>query len=336
MRRMPYLTRRSSLAGAAVLLGFAALPALPGLAQPDLRFYAGDPALVYRGDWEPAPTVPGELPARRARFAMASVELTYTGPWVSWLTDTGPDRGTVRVVIDGQVRDEEINLYSATVEPREFRWSSLSSQWNHVIQIEVTGNRDIRSGSSWVVHRGFVVPDAPVLPSATAVAQPAETPVPEPAAPGQVPPAVPLGPGGSFYKATDPLITYIFVWETVPGRPASGSLPALPPYRQARTRLSSAEFAFNGPSITWHTLGGPDRGIARVTIRSSLVAPREDFIDLYHPVEELRSYSWSVSDPTRISTIRIDVWGDHSARSKGDLVVILGFSTPRAPVPPSF
>jgi hypothetical protein len=301
-----------------------------------MRFYAGDPALVYRGDWEQASVVPGEPPARRARFAMASVELTYAGPWVSWLTDAGPDRGTARVLVDGQVRDEEINLYSATVEPREFRWSSLFGHRNHVIRVEVTGNRDIRSGSSWVVHRGFVVPDAPVLPSAIAEVQPTETPVPRPGAPGQVPPPVPLAPGTSFYRATDPLITYIFVWETVPGRPASEILPALPPYRQARTRLSSVEFAFNGPSITWHTLAGPDRGIARVTIRSSLVAPREDFIDLYHPVEELRSYSWSVADPTRVSTIRIDVWGDHSTRSKGDLVVILGFSTPKAPVPPTF
>lgn len=337
---MANLTRRRTLAGAAAVLGTVVAPALPGLAQADLRFYAGDPALVYRGDWEPAPAVSGEPPARRARFAMASVELTYTGPWVTWLTDAGPDRGAARVIIDGQVRDEEINLYSPAVEPREFRWSSLAGQRNHVIRVEVTGNRDIRSGSSWVVHRGFVVPDAPVPPSAVQAAQPAETPgAGASAAPGaaeQAPPPVPLGPGVSFYKATDPLVTYIFVWETVPGRPASDSLPALPPYRQARTRLSSAEFAFNGPSITWHTLAGPDRGIVRVTIRSSLVAPREDFLDLYHPVEELRSYSWSVADPTRISTIRIDVWGDHSARSKGDLVVILGFSTPRAPVPPSF
>lgn len=329
-------TRRSALAGAAAVLGSVAVPALPGLAQPDLRFYAGDPALVYRGDWEPALAVSGEPPARRARFAMAAVELTYAGPWVSWLTDAGPDRGTARVSIDGQVRDEEIDLYHPTVEPREFRWSTLVAERLHVIRIEVTGNRNSRSGSSWVIHRGFVVPDAPVLPSARAVVQPAETPIPGLAAPGQVPPPVPLAPGTSFYRATDPLITYIFVWETVPGRPASDNLPALPPYRQARTRLSSAEFAFNGPSITWHTLAGPEHGIARVTIRSSAGAPREDFIDLYHPVEELRSYSWSVADPTRISTIRIDVWGDHSARSKGDLVVILGFSTPRAPVPPTF
>jgi hypothetical protein len=240
------------------------------------------------------------------------------------------------VLIDGQVRDEEIDLYNPTIELREFRWSTLVAERPHVIRIEVTGNRNIRSVSSWVVHRGFVVPDAPVLPSAIAEVQPTETPVPRPGAPGQVPPPVPLAPGTSFYRATDPLITYIFVWETVPGRPASEILPALPPYRQARTRLSSAEFAFNGPSITWHTLAGPEHGIARVTIRSSVGAPREDFIDLYHPVEELRSYSWSVADPTRISTIRIDVWGDHSAQSKGDLVVILGFSTPKAPVPPTF
>jgi|DewCreStandDraft_1066081.scaffolds.fasta_scaffold02948_7 hypothetical protein len=333
---MAYLTRRGVLVGGAIALGSLALPAKPGLAYPDLRFAPGDPALVYQGDWEPAPPIPGEPPARRARFAMAAVALTYRGPWVSWLTDAGPDRGIARVLIDGQVRDEEIDLYNPTIELREFRWSTLVAERPHVIRIEVTGNRNIRSVSSWVVHRGFVVPDAPVLPSAIAEVQPTETPVPRPGAPGQVPPPVPLAPGTSFYRATDPLITYIFVWETVPGRPASEILPALPPYRQARTRLSSAEFAFNGPSITWHTLAGPEHGIARVTIRSSVGAPREDFIDLYHPVEELRSYSWSVADPTRISTIRIDVWGDHSAQSKGDLVVILGFSTPKAPVPPTF
>jgi len=333
---MAYLTRRGVLVGGAIALGSLALPAKPGLAYPDLRFAPGDPALVYQGDWEPAPPIPGEPPGRRARFAMAAVALTYRGPWVSWLTDAGPDRGIARVLIDGQVRDEEIDLYNPTIELREFRWSTLVAERPHVIRIEVTGNRNIRSVSSWVVHRGFVVPDAPVLPSAIAEVQPTETPVPRPGAPGQVPPPVPLAPGTSFYRATDPLITYIFVWETVPGRPASEILPALPPYRQARTRLSSAEFAFNGPSITWHTLAGPEHGIARVTIRSSVGAPREDFIDLYHPVEELRSYSWSVADPTRISTIRIDVWGDHSAQSKGDLVVILGFSTPKAPVPPTF
>jgi hypothetical protein len=287
---MAYLTRRGVLVGGAIALGSLALPAKPGLAYPDLRFAPGDPALVYQGDWEPAPPIPGEPPARRARFAMAAVALTYRGPWVSWLTDAGPDRGIARVLIDGQVRDEEIDLYNPTIELREFRWSTLVAERPHVIRIEVTGNRNIRSVSSWVVHRGFVVPDAPVLPSAIAEVQPTETPVPRPGAPGQVPPPVPLAPGTSFYRATDPLITYIFVWETVPGRPASEILPALPPYRQARTRLSSAEFAFNGPSITWHTLaaGGlyrslpPGRGAAQL-----LMERGGSDADLDHPHRRL-------------------------------------------------
>jgi len=288
-----------------------------------LRFSAQDPAQVFAGEWTP---MASDL---ESRLAGTAVQLTYSGPWISWLTTTGPARGKIDVIIDGQVRDDEMSLYSDVEQPREYRWSTLTLGQNHTIRIIVTGDRDSRSHDSLVVHQGFMALNAPIGPSASAPA------LPGPAAPGAAPAARPgttLGEPARFYRASDPLVEYTSTWTDQGDTAAQATLPALPKYRQAESGLAIAAFRFNGPSVTWYTLAGPDRGKVRVSIDDVI---RDDDIDLYSPTLEVRSYSWSVVDPQKLHFLRIHVVGDKSRGSTGDRVAILGFSTPGAPAAPA-
>jgi hypothetical protein len=322
------------LATALSLAATLGLMAAAAYAQTELRFFADDPAIVYRGEWEPGPAVPGERPARLARFSGAAAVLTYSGPWISWLTSVGPDRGKVRVTIDGQVRDDDLDLYNPTPAEKEFRWSTLTTATNHIIEISVLGDRNEASSGTLVVNRGFLAPAAPVPPTLTAAA-PAEaqppaaeaTPQPQP----QAPIPVQVAPGVSFYLATDPAITYSTEWQTVPPRPASRTLPALPSLRSAEARPATVGFMFYGPSVTWYTLVGPDRGKVRVAIDGEV---RDEEIDLYSPQEQIRAFAWSVLDPTRLHRIEITVLQDRNPSSQGVQVDVLAFATPRAPLPP--
>lgn len=322
------------LAAALSLAATLGLVAAAAHAQTELRFFADDPAIVYRGEWEAGPTLPGERPARQARFAYASVGLTYSGPWISWLTSVGPDRGKVRVIIDGQVRDDDLDLYSPTPAEKEFRWSTLTTAANHTIEVVVLGDRNEASSGTTVVNRGFLAPGAPVPPSLT-VPAPAEaqppaaeaTPQPQP----QAPIPVQVAPGGSFYLATDPAITYSAQWQTVPPRPAEGTLPALSSLRSAEARPATVGFMFYGPSVTWYTLVGPDRGKVRVVIDGEV---RDEEMDLYNPQEQIRAFAWSVLDPNRLHRIEITVLQDRNPSSHGVQVDVLGFATSKAPLPP--
>jgi hypothetical protein len=309
---------------------------IPVYAQTDLRFFADDPAISYRGEWEPGPAVSGERPARQARFSSAAVTLTYSGPWISWLTSVGPDRGKVRVTIDGQVRDDALDLYSPAPADKEFRWSTLTTAANHTIEISVLGDRNEASSGTLVVNRGFLAPAAPVPPTLTAAA-PAEAQPPAaqggaPAQPAQPPIPVQVAPGVMVYLSTDPSISYSPEWQTVPPRPASGTLPALPSLRVSEVRPASVQFLFYGPSVTWYTLIGPDRGKVRVSIDGEV---RDEELDLYSAEEQIRGYSWSVLDPNRLHRLEITVLQDRNPSSRGVAVDVLGFATPRAPAAPT-
>lgn len=314
-------------AGLAGLLAMAGPAIIAGAEGPvPLRFGANDPAQVFSGEWIQKASDLDGTEVRQNRLAGTAVELTYSGPWISWLTGTGPDRGMVRVLIDGQVRDEDMNLYSPVEQLREYRWSTFSLGQNHTIRVIITGDRDDHSRDSLVVHRGFMSLGAPIGPSPGAPAQPGPGEVSAPARSGAT-----LGDAARFYRANDPLVEYTSLWTDQGGAAAHESLPALPGYREASDGLAMAAFRFNGPSVTWYTLAGPDGGKVKVSIDDKI---RDDDIDLYSPTVGVRSYSWSVVDPDKLHFLRIHVVGDKSLGSMGERVVILGFSTPAAPAAP--
>ena len=121
-----------------------------------------DPAITYTGGWSQGnrdhPYSEGtaalsEAPGDQATF-------TFTGTSVSWIGFTGPQNGIARVILDGSVVADSLDMYAAAEAPQQtvFTLPGLTNT-RHTLTIEVTGlGNPASSGASIVVDAFDVTP----------------------------------------------------------------------------------------------------------------------------------------------------------------------------------
>jgi hypothetical protein len=119
-----------------------------------------DPAVTYTGGWlqgnRDHPYSEGTaalsvLPGDQATF-------TFTGTSVSWIGYRGPQAGIARVILDGTVVADSLDLYIPSEGPQEpvFTLSGLPAA-SHTLTIQVTGSKNLASTGTAVVVDAFDV-----------------------------------------------------------------------------------------------------------------------------------------------------------------------------------
>jgi hypothetical protein len=182
-----------------VALGaLASMPAAPAGAQSATAtptpfvFEDNDPALRYVGnDWNLVqdPRASGGT-LQQARTNGSQVRMQFFGSYVKLWTVRGPNRGFVRIIIDGEER-QTLDLYKAGDPVYELItpwWGGLDGERSHQVIIEVLGQRNGASSDTLVaidkieVERAERAPNTPtptITPSPTATASPTATSTPQ-------------------------------------------------------------------------------------------------------------------------------------------------------------
>lgn len=296
----------AALASLALLLGVMLQPAAFGQ-ETSTRIENNDPSVIYRGTW----SVVQESRAsggsfHQARSAGAAVTYTFTGPFVTWVFSKGPNRGIARVIIDGQVREENFDLYAPTEQfQQSFTWGGMQGDASHTIRIEVTGTRNGLSTDTFVDVDAFLV-----IGQGTALAG---TPLPS-------------GPQLRF-ENDDPAMIYGGTWSRVRDSRASGGS-----VEQSREPRSFVRFRFSGSYVAWVGARGPNRGIAHVMIDGG---EREEDVDLYAATEQfgvIRVYDGLRPDVPHI--IRIEATGARNGASSDSLIDVDAIVVAQANVTP--
>ena len=121
-----------------------------------------DPAVSYTAGWlqgnrdhpySEGTAAVSTIPGDRATF-------TFTGTSVSWIGFKGPQSGIARVILDGNVVEDSLDMYAANDAPQKtvFTLPGLSNT-SHTLTIEATGSRNPASlGLSIVVDAFDVTP----------------------------------------------------------------------------------------------------------------------------------------------------------------------------------
>jgi hypothetical protein len=265
--------------------------------RPGGRFEENDPALLYSGTWTAVTDSRASNGAlRRSNTEGASVQFTFPGPNVRWITTRGPDRGIARIFVNDQDRGT-VDLYAPAEQfGQELSWGGLDDQRNHTVRIVVTGQRNGASAGTNVDVDSFVVVGA-------VVAEPIR------------------------FESTDPAVVFSGQWATLSESRASGNA-----FHRSATAGAAAQFTFTGNSVTLLSATGPNRGIARVLIDNQLQAT----LDLYSAEERFQQpYQFTgLSDGTH--QIRVEVSGTHSGPSAAanvDVDAFVVFGAPTTPVP---
>ena len=112
-----------------------------------------DGQVTYDG-WAPAETASGTL-YRLATAATRPASYAFSGTSVSWVTQTGPDRGQASVQIDG-VTVKKVNLYSATEKDGVLKTYAGLAAGSHTIAIIPLDKHSKRSTGYGVAVQGFL------------------------------------------------------------------------------------------------------------------------------------------------------------------------------------
>jgi chitodextrinase/uncharacterized protein (DUF427 family) len=127
---------------------------------PGTRHQETDPAITYTAGWflgnrdhpysEGTAAVAG-APGDQATF-------TFTGTSVSWIGYRGPQSGIARVILDGSVIADSLDMYAATEVPQTTVYTLPSlANTSHTLTIEVTGSKNPASASIAIVVDAFDV-----------------------------------------------------------------------------------------------------------------------------------------------------------------------------------
>jgi len=119
-----------------------------------------DPAVSYTAGWllgnrdhpySEGTAALSTTPGDRATF-------TFTGTSVSWIGYRGPQTGIARVILDGAVVVDSLDMYIAGDGPQEavFTLPGLAAQ-SHTLTIEVTGSKNPASAGTAIVVDAFDV-----------------------------------------------------------------------------------------------------------------------------------------------------------------------------------
>lgn len=267
-----------------VLLAIALCPAIAAAAPAPTRYEQSDARLLYTGTWYTGTSASYSGASYAYTTHAGSVEASFTGTSVTWITSKGPSFGVATVTVDGV--SQTVDLSAASITNRTVVWSQALDAGSHRLKIAWTGQ--VGSGG-----KNYVGLDALDIVGALDACTP--------------PPAV------VRFEQTDARIHYNGTWYTGTSASYSGGT-----YAYTR-KGGSIDANFSGTSIAWITSKGSSFGIASVTVDGST-----DLVDISAAAVANKQTVWSKTLAPGAHHIHIAWTGAVGAQSKTSTYTYVG------------
>ncbi|HET6350690.1 MAG TPA: L,D-transpeptidase family protein [Coriobacteriia bacterium] len=266
------MPRRSRVVTALVLVLTAGALALPAFAHAaGVRFEDDDLRLSYAGAWRSVWMFNASgLSYRVADKPGSTVTATFEGDHASLIGRFGPDRGKLRVLVDGAAV-ADVDTYNPQRTSQATLWDSGAlSAGTHTIAVEALDAKNAAATGSSVVVDAFEINGTPV-----------QGPVPE----------------TTIEDSSDQLSRIGSWWVSKRGGASYG--------RAWRTKSKGASISvrFDGSGVTWFGRKDPEGGLAEVLLDGKRVAKVTQYREAV--AEHVAGYSISgLSAGTHTLTVR--------------------------------
>jgi hypothetical protein len=220
-----------------LLAGTLALGASLGSAQTATTTVAlqTDPNITYTGTW-----VPDTLSAGGAGVISdhsgAQASFSFTGTGITWIGDSGFNRGVARVYLDGATNT--VDTYSANWLDQQMLFVAKGlTPGLHTFSIEVTQMKNVNAGDPEISIEAFDIQNGATVAPSTTTANP------------------------GYIEQNNPAVTYTGTWYLNTSTNESGGSAVL-----AVNPGATATVRFNGTGITWIGYMDPWSGLAEVFV----------------------------------------------------------------------
>jgi len=290
------LSRKGMLLAGALTLGVSLCSAQTGTI---MRVEETDKSITYGGVW-----VPDTLGDRSSGAAIVSNQggalatIAFSGTGITWIGNTGFNKGVARVFVDGTVN--MVDTYSELWRDRQALFVAKGLAMGlHTFSIEVTQLKNLKAEGSFISIDAFDIENGGVASG-----------------------SVSANPG--YIEQNSPAITFTGSWYTNASTRASGSSSVL-----AIDPGSRATVLFNGTGITWIGYMDPWSGWASVYVDGVL----QTTLDTYYlpwgngAVDEIwQRPIWGITGlPNGMHTLSIVVLGQKASQSKSSWIWIDAF-----------
>jgi len=266
-----------------------------------IRYEQDNPAVRLTGEWYPnANAVHSGGSAALTMDRYAQTVLTFTGTSVKWIGYRDQWSGKAQVYLDGSFQ-ATVDAYASSAQAQSVLYSATGlSASSHTLTIKMTGNRNKRSGGTWVWVDALEV---------TTVSSPEPPPAPAPPPP-TTPTRVEQNNSAVVYSGG--------AWSTNSTAPHSGGTAVLSVDPGARATLT-----FTGTAVNWMAYRDEWAGIARVYLDGVLKGE----VDTYASPSQAQAVVYSIGGLTRAThTLAIEVKGARNAASGGNWVWVDAFN----------
>jgi Tol biopolymer transport system component len=269
------------------------------------RYQEAEASFSYAGLWTPAA---GSADSAGGIYytasAGATVNVSFKGTYLAWISRTGPQYGKATVSLDGG-DPVTVDLYSAVASYKQCVYTTgLIANADHTVSISWTGTRNSRS-------KGTLVSVDAVDVLGTLTPAPLPTPV------------------TVTYQQTDPRLGYLGTWSSSTSGYASGGS-----FYFTGQPGSSVTACFQGTSIVVLAKTGPQYGLAKI----SLDGGAKKTVDFYSSYARFQQPVYTASGLANGNhTLSIEWTGWKRAAAVGnyvdlDAIRVVGVLT-RAPKP---
>ena len=295
--RSNLVLRRGLLLAGALSLSVSICLAQSGAAT---RVEETDPNITFTGVWVPDLVgIHSGSAAVVSNKSGARVSFGFTGTGITWIGDSGFNRGVARVYLDGTINT--VDTYSAgwIDQQRLFVAKGLNMGF-HTISIEITQLKNVNAADSGISIDAFDIQNGTTLVAGSVMANP------------------------GYIEQNNPAVTYSGNWYVNTSSRASGGSAVL-----AVDPGSKATVLFNGTGIIWIGFMDPWSGLTKVYVDGvpkltldTYGAPYGDgFLDdiWQRPI-------WGVTDlPNGPHSMTIEVLGQFTGRSAGAWIWVDAF-----------